>query len=97
MTLSGYDVERVALLARLGIGTEEIERMREQLSAIMEHFRVLEEVDTSYIDPTGHAIAIDNVMREDKPSASLPVEEILANAPKVREGLFQVNPILDQA
>lgn len=91
MRLTVEDVEHVAALARLGLTVAEKERMREQLSGILEHIAALEEIDTAAIPPTAQTIALTNVMRDDEVRPSLPVEQVLANAPRRSGDLFEVH------
>ena len=95
MKLSREDVEHVALLARLGLSGDEMERFREQLSNILENFEVLKEVDTTDVPPTAHVIALDNVVREDEVRPSLPQHDILENAPQAEDGCFKVRAVLE--
>ncbi len=96
MKLTKEEVEHIALLARVGMTPEEVERYREQLSNILENFQVLQQVDTNNVQPTSHSIALENVMREDVSSDSFPQEEIVANAPQEEGGLFRVKAILEE-
>jgi aspartyl-tRNA(Asn)/glutamyl-tRNA(Gln) amidotransferase subunit C len=97
MRLTIADVEHVAALARLGLTEEEKERMRDQLSSILEHIEALEELDTAAIPPTAQVLALSNVMREDVVRPSLPREALLANAPRQSEGFFEVHTPLGGA
>jgi len=54
MPISREEVEHIAELAKLALTEEEKTLYAEQLSAILEYFRQLQEVDTSGIPPTGH-------------------------------------------
>ncbi|MBV9168507.1 MAG: Asp-tRNA(Asn)/Glu-tRNA(Gln) amidotransferase subunit GatC [Chloroflexi bacterium] len=95
MAISREDVEHVARLARLGLEDEEIERLTAELSHILDAMQALRELDTSAIPPTAQVIPLRNVMREDVPRRSWPVEDILRNAPATREQQFLVPPVLD--
>jgi aspartyl-tRNA(Asn)/glutamyl-tRNA(Gln) amidotransferase subunit C len=97
MRLTIADVEHVAALARLGLSGEETERLRDQLSSILEHINALEELDTAAIAPTAQVIALTNVMRDDVVRPSLPREAVLANAPRQTEGFFEVDTPLGGA
>jgi aspartyl-tRNA(Asn)/glutamyl-tRNA(Gln) amidotransferase subunit C len=94
MKLSPQEVRHVAALARLGLTDEEVIRLGDQLSSILEHIAVLERVDTSAIHPTAQVTSLSNVMREDVAAPSLPREAVLANAPRQREGFFEVDAVL---
>ena len=95
MSLTPDEVRHIALLARVGLSTEDVEKFREQLSNILENFEVLKQVDTEGVPPTGHAIDLSNVMREDLSQPSYPQEQVLANAPDQDEGHFKVRAILE--
>lgn len=91
MSLTIEDVEHVAALARLGLTRDEKERLRDQLSSILEHIDALGELDTAAIPPTAQVIALTNVMRDDDVRPSLPREAVLANAPRKTDGFFEVH------
>ncbi len=95
MKLSRREVEHLALLARLGLSEAELEKFREQLSVILENFEILQQVDTSDVLPTAHCIALQNVLREDEITPSLPTHEVLSNAPHQEEGYFKVQAVLE--
>ena len=94
MKLTPNEVRHVAALARLGLSEQEVIRMGDQLSSILEHIAVLERVDTSTILPTAQVTTLANVMRDDVVAESLPRAAILANAPRQRDGFFEVDAIL---
>lgn len=91
MRLTIADVEHVAALARLGLTESEKERMRDQLSSILEHIEALGEIDTALIPPTAQVLPLTNVMRDDVVRPSLPRDAVLANAPRQTEGFFEVH------
>ena len=95
MKLSREEVLHIALLARLGLTETEVDKLREQLSNILENFEALQQVDTSGIPPTAQSIALQNVMTGDEVSASLPQSEVLANAPRKEENFFRVKAVLE--
>src|SRR6476660_7898116 len=94
MKLTPEEVRHVATLARLGLSDDEVTTMGDQLSSILEHIAVLERVDTSAILPTAQVTSLANVMRDDVVAASLPREAVLANAPRQRDGFFEVDAVL---
>ena len=94
MRLSREEVLHIARLARLGLDEVEVDRFREQLSNLLEHFRVLQQVDTTGVAPTAQSIALQNVIRDDSWQASLSPDQILANAPQKESDFFRVRPVL---
>jgi len=51
-------------------------------------------LDTSGVAPTAHVVVQGDVLREDVTRASLPTEDVLANAPEVEEGYIRVHAVL---
>ena len=97
MRLSREDVEHVAALARLGLTDEEISRLQDQLSMILDQIAILERVDTAAIPPTAQVLELRNVWRDDVERPSLPREAVLANAPRQSDGFFEVHAVLGTA
>ena len=95
MKLSREEVLHIAHLARLGLAESEIDRLGEQLSNILENFEVLQQVDTTDVSPTAQPITLQNVMKKDETTTSLPPSEILANAPRKEENFFRVEAVLE--
>jgi aspartyl-tRNA(Asn)/glutamyl-tRNA(Gln) amidotransferase subunit C len=92
MAISREEVLHVAGLARLDLNDEEVEKFREQLSAILEAVSKVSELDLSDIPPTSHPLAIANVWAEDEPRPCLPLEDVFANAPDRDEDYFRTPP-----
>ena len=95
MKLSREEVLHIARLARLGLTEEDIDRFGEQISHLLEHFEVLQQVDTEGVPPTAQAIPLQNVMKPDEVAPSLPPSDILANAPRREEDFFRVRAVLE--
>jgi aspartyl-tRNA(Asn)/glutamyl-tRNA(Gln) amidotransferase subunit C len=95
MGLTRTEVDHIAELARLGLTEEEKDVFGVQLSAILDYFQVLQQLDTETVVPTTTAIPSQNVMRDDIAEPSLPREDILANAPSAVDNCFRVRAILD--
>jgi len=89
--LSRSDVDHVAHLARLGMTSEELDRLEGQLNQILDRYLTLAELDTDAIPPTAQTIELENILRDDVATPSLPAEAVLANAP-AREGDFIIVP-----
>jgi aspartyl-tRNA(Asn)/glutamyl-tRNA(Gln) amidotransferase subunit C len=95
MKLSREEVLHIARLARVALTDAEITRMSEQLSVLLEHFEVLQKVDTANVPPTAQSIDLQSIMRADEVVPSLPPDDILANAPRREEDYFRVRPVLE--
>jgi aspartyl-tRNA(Asn)/glutamyl-tRNA(Gln) amidotransferase subunit C len=92
MAITKDEVLHVARLARLALSDEEVERLTEQLGAILEAVGKVSELDLSDVPPTSHPLQLVNVLAEDEPRPSLPLDEVFANAPEREGDLFRVPP-----
>ena len=92
MAITREEVVHVARLARLALSEEELGRLQEQLSAILEAVGTVAELDLADVEPTSHPLEVANAWAEDEPRPSLPIEDALANAPDRERGFFRVPP-----
>jgi aspartyl-tRNA(Asn)/glutamyl-tRNA(Gln) amidotransferase subunit C len=92
--LSKQEVEHIAYLARLQLGTEEIDAVTEQLNRILGYMEKLSELDTSGIEPTTHALHLSNAFREDRVIPSLDRKDSLDLAPEQGGSAFIVPKVI---
>ena len=89
------EVLHVARLARLELSDTEVERMREQLNAILTYIDRLKALDVTGVEPTSHAVPLVNVMRDDEVVPCFAPAEMLRNAPDRVGEFFRVPRILE--
>jgi aspartyl-tRNA(Asn)/glutamyl-tRNA(Gln) amidotransferase subunit C len=94
MKISLDEVKYVSGLARLELQAEEAEAMAGQLDQILSYVDKLNELDTSQVEPTTHAISITNAFREDRLRESLPQEKAVANGPRQNGEYFVVPKVI---
>src|SRR6266540_3501826 len=92
MAITREDVLHVAALAGLGLTEEEIARLEVQLNDILAAVGKVSELDLSDVPPTSHPLAVVNALRPDEPRASLPLDDVFANAPERDGDHFRVPP-----
>ncbi len=95
MKVSREEVLHIAHLARVSLAEDEIKQLSEQLSRLLETFEVLQRVDTEGVPPTAQSVTLQSVMRDDEVTASLPPDDILANAPRREGDCFRVRAVLE--
>ena len=93
--LTRADVQEIAGLARLSLDEAQIEKLRDELAAILEMMARLESVPTDGVPPMTHAVPMELRLRPDRVGESLPVEVALADAPDQDADCFRVPNILD--
>lgn len=93
--ISKEQVNHVANLARLEFDKEQTEKFTKQLDDIISLAELLNEVDTTNVEPTSHVLDIRNVLREDEAKPGLPQKEVLKNAPDKKDGQIRVPSIIE--
>lgn len=81
MALSQEEVRHVAMLARLGLTDEQVEKLALELNSIMGHIDKISELNLEDVEPMTHSIPVVNSMREDEVVKGLTREQALLNAP----------------
>ena len=94
--ISADEVAHVAKLARLTLTSDELTLFTGQLADIVGHFRDIDALDLSGVEPMSQPYPLVNVLREDIVRPSADRTEVLASAPNAIDGRFQVPPILGE-
>ena len=93
MAISRDEVLHVARLARLALTDDEVERLTDELGAILDAVSVVGELDLADVPPTSHPLDLVNVWDEDEPRAPLSLDGVFANAPDRDGDHFRVRPV----
>jgi len=88
--ISREEVMHVAELARLHVEDDEVPRLQEELSRIMEYVQRLSELELEEVPPTTRAAPLKNVFRRDEVKSCLSQENAVSNAPAAKDGQFLV-------
>jgi aspartyl-tRNA(Asn)/glutamyl-tRNA(Gln) amidotransferase subunit C len=94
--LTREEVLEIALLARLHLDDDEVDRLQGELSSILEHMEALRAVETD-VEPMTHAVPMSLRLRDDAVEPSLPAEEAVRQAPDRADDFFQVPHIIKSA
>lgn len=92
--LTQDEVRKVALLARIAISDEEVEKFRTELSTILDYVDELKAVHVEGVEEITQVTGLVNVQREDKVIESEHKAEILVQAPEIKDGYYKVKAIL---
>ena len=95
MSITIEDVTYVANLSRIAFDQEESEQMAREMDGVLEYMTTLNKLDTTGVKPTEHILPMDNVFRVDVVKPSLPIEDVLANAPEEEAGCFKVPRVIE--
>ncbi len=95
MKITAKDVEHVAGLARLALEPAELEALTGQMDAILGYVEKLNELNTDGIEPTAHAVPMENAFRADEVKPSIGVERAQQNAPEKDGSCFKVPKVIE--
>ena len=88
--ISDETMEYVGILAKLELSPEEKEHAKQDMGRMLDYIEKLNELDTTGVVPMSHVFPVVNVFREDVVCNTDKTEEILKNAPGVKNGMFKV-------
>ncbi len=94
--LSRDDVAHVAMLARIELSEDELDRFAGQLGQIVGWVGKINEVAAADVPPMSHPLPLANVTRPDQVRPSLTAEQALSGAPETDQQRFSVPRILDE-
>lgn len=83
-------IENVCILAKLSLGEEAKARAKQDMQKMLDYVEKLDELDTDGVEPLSHIFGDENVFRDDVVTNGDNKEAMLANAPKEKEGQYQV-------
>src|SRR5579863_8258939 len=99
MKLNEQEVRRVAELANLALGDDEIGRMARELDEILTYIDKLNELDTAGVEPMAQVLYNAEetaTLREDLERATLGNAAAVANAPLAGAGYFKVPKVFER-
>ena len=88
--------EEVLKIAKLSFEEAEIEKFQLELNDILKYIDMLNEVDTSEVQPLVHINDVVNNFREREEKASIDIEKVLLNAPESAENAIVVPKVVGE-
>ena len=89
-------IEYVSILAKLELSDEERQQAKTDMGQMLDYIDKLNELDTEGVEPMSHVFPYTNVFREDVVTNQDAREEMLRNAPGVKDGMFRVPRTVEQ-
>ena len=83
-------IDQVSILAKLELTETERQQAMEDMQKMLYYIDQLNELDTSQTEPMPHIFPIQNVFRDDEAVNGDDREAMLKNAPKQKDGQYQV-------
>lgn len=88
--ISDETMEYVGILAKLELSAEEKEEAKKDMGRMLDYIDMLNQLDTSAVEPMSHVFPVNNVFREDVVTNGDDRDNILSNAPQKKDGAFKV-------
>ncbi len=95
MSVNEATVRKIARLARIKVGEEELKPLARELSGLLAWIEQLNEVDTAAVAPLASTVNAKLPWRPDKVTDGGYREKVLKNAPEGVEGFFAVPKVLE--
>jgi len=95
MSLSHDQVLRVALLARIALGPDEVDPVAAQLNRVLGLIDEMRAVDVSGIEPMSHALEVAQRQRPDEVTEADQHERFQSVAPAVEAALYLVPKVIE--
>lgn len=96
MALTREEVLKIAKLAKLELNEEKIKKYQHQLNDILSYIDILNEVDTSQVEPLVFMNEEVNNFREEEEKDSISIEKVLMNVPEAAESAIVVPKVLGE-
>ena len=96
MALTREEVLKIAKLSKLSFEEKEIEKFQIELNDILGYIDMLNEVDTSKVQPLVYINDVVNNFREKEEKKSLEITKVLLNAPKSAENAIVVPKVVGE-
>ncbi|MBE7446560.1 MAG: Asp-tRNA(Asn)/Glu-tRNA(Gln) amidotransferase subunit GatC [Planctomycetia bacterium] len=95
MMIDKDEVEYIANLSRISLNEREKDMFVHQLNDILSYIEKLNTLDTKNVKPMAYILKVSNVFREDKLETSIPIQDVLINAPSTKSGFFKVPKVIE--
>ena len=95
--ITGKEVERIAGLARIKITGKEKEKLKGDLSRILDYVAKLNEIDTKSVEPLSQITGLVNSVRQDEFRGEVGDKSLLiSQAPEKENNLVKVRAVLEK-
>ena len=98
---NNLNIENLAELAKINLSAEELEKYKDQIKNIIDHFSSLKNIETegfrlNYWEIDDNKVVELEDLRTDEIKNSFINKEIFQNAPENENGFFKIRKILDR-
>jgi len=95
MSVDAATVDRIAHLARIAVGKEEVPHLQGELNAMLAFVEQLSEVDVEGVEPMTSVTPMEMKKRADVVNDGEKADDIVANAPTTDGHFFMVPKVVE--
>lgn len=96
MSLSDEEIKHIEELAKIRLDQKAREKLRGQLSDIIDFVRTLQKIDTSGYGGTPYPERFQADLRGSRPGGELDHETVMEQAPEREGAFFRVPPVIEK-
>jgi aspartyl-tRNA(Asn)/glutamyl-tRNA(Gln) amidotransferase subunit C len=95
MSVDRKMVRRIARLARIRVSDEDVPRLEGELNSILKWIEMLNEVDTTGVEPMTSVVKMSMKMRDDIVTEGRDPSAVTANAPRIDDNFYVVPKVVE--
>jgi aspartyl/glutamyl-tRNA(Asn/Gln) amidotransferase C subunit len=95
MKITRDEVRTVAMLGRLELSEDEETVFAADLDRVLTYVDMLNELDTTSVEPTAHVASVETPFRDDRVTNSPNIEALVGGAPARDRTYFRVPKIIE--
>ena len=95
MSVGPEDIKKIAILARLNIEDDKVEKISGDISNILSLVDQLQSANTDQIEPMAHPMDASQILRTDEVTETNQREKLQSVAPNIEDGLFLVPKVIE--
>lgn len=95
--LTPDQIKHIAKLANLNLTLKDLAKFQQQLSKVLDYFEILNNVDTTGVEPTSQVTGLENVFKNDQIQSSLTSQKALSGTKSQHQGYFKVKSIFNES
>ena len=91
-----FDIDALAMLAKIRLAPDEKAGLSADLEKILRYVAELRALDVTNVEPTTHALKMENVFRKDEAKPCSVRDQVLNHAPKREGSFFKVPKVVER-
>jgi aspartyl-tRNA(Asn)/glutamyl-tRNA(Gln) amidotransferase subunit C len=95
MSIDRKTVRRIARLARIKVSENDLPRLEGELNSILKWIEMLNEADTTDVEPMTSVVKMSMKMRDDVVTEGADRAQVTANAPRTEDGFYVVPKVVE--